>query len=159
MNHEAYMKAAIKEAKTAFNNSEVPVGAVIVKDGVIISRGYNKIVGKKDPCGHAEILAIKKAAKKSGSERLNGAILYATIEPCSMCAGAIILARIKTLVYGADDLKTGACGSVHKIINDKRNNHQVEVVKGILKDECSGLISSFFKGRRLEKKVLRKQIK
>lgn len=142
------MMEALKEAKKAAKKDEVPVGAVIVMDGKIIARAYNIIIGKKDPCGHAEVLAIRKAAKKTGSERLNGAILYATIEPCPMCSGAILLARIKTLVYGADDLKTGACGSAHRIINDKRNNHQVEVIKGVMKDECGMLMSGFFKAKR-----------
>ena len=151
MNHEYFMGQAIKEAKKAAKKDEVPVGAVIVKDGKIISRGHNLIVGKKDPCGHAEVIAIRKAAKKTGSERLNGAILYATIEPCPMCSGAILLSRIKTLVYGADDLKTGACGSAHKVINDSRNNHQVEVVKGVLGQECGMLLSEFFKAKRAKK--------
>ena len=151
MNHEYFMRQAIKEAEKAALKDEVPVGAVIVKDGKIIARGHNLIVGKKDPCGHAEVLAIRKAAKKTGSERLNGAILYATIEPCPMCSGAILLARIKTLVYGADDLKTGACGSAHKVINDSRNNHQVEVVKGVLGQECGMLMSGFFKAKRAKK--------
>ena len=150
MDHEYFMREAIKEAKKAAKKDEVPVGAVIVKDGKIVARAHNIIVGKKDPCGHAEVLAIRKAAKKTGSERLNGAILYATIEPCPMCSGAILLARIKTLVYGACDTKTGACGSVHLVINDKRNNHQVEVIKGVLGDECGGMLSGFFREKRLK---------
>ena len=152
MDHEYFMKEAIKEAVKAAKTDEVPIGAIIVKNGKIIVRAHNIIKSKKDPCGHAEILAIRKAAKKTDSERLNGAILYATIEPCSMCSGAILLARIKTLVYGANDLKTGACGSVHTILNDKRNNHQVEVIKGVLKDECGNLLSEFFKKKRSKHK-------
>jgi tRNA(adenine34) deaminase len=148
MDHVYFMKEALKEAKKAAEKDEVPVGVVIVKDGKIIARAHNIIIGKKDPCGHAEVLAIRKAAAKTGSERLYGTILYATIEPCPMCGGAILLSRIKTLVYGADDLKTGACGSVHRVINDKRNNHQVEVIKGVLKDECGNLLSGFFKEKR-----------
>ena len=151
MNHEYFMREAIKEAKKAAAKDEVPVGAVVVKEGKIIARGHNLIVGKKDPCGHAEIIAIRKASKKTNSERLNGAILYATIEPCPMCSGAILLARIKTLVYGANDLKTGACGSAHKVINDARNNHQVEVVKGVLAEECGRLMSTFFKEKRMKR--------
>ncbi|MGD0566103.1 MAG: tRNA adenosine(34) deaminase TadA [Candidatus Goldiibacteriota bacterium] len=149
--HEYFMGQALLEAKKAASKDEVPVGAVIVIDGRIIAGGHNLIISKNDPCGHAEIIAIRKAAKKRGSERLNGAILYATIEPCPMCGGAILLSRIKTLVYGAADIKTGACGSVHRVINDPRNNHQVEVVSGVLKDECGAIIKDFFKDKRKQK--------
>ena len=142
------MEQALLEAKKSAAKDEVPVGAVIVIDGRIIARGHNLIVSKKDPCGHAEVIAIRRAAKKTGSERLNGAILYATIEPCPMCSGAILLARIKTLVYGAPDNKTGACGSVHRVINDSRNNHCVEIFSGVLKDECGAIIKGFFKDKR-----------
>jgi tRNA(adenine34) deaminase len=124
------------------------VGAVIVMDGKIIARAHNNIINRNDPCGHAELIAIRKAAKKTGNERLNGAILYATIEPCCMCAGAILLARIKTLVYGARELKTGACGSVHEVINDPRNNHTVEVVADVLSAGCGAVIKEFFKKKR-----------
>jgi tRNA(adenine34) deaminase len=159
MEHNYYMKQALKEAAAAGKAGEVPVGAIVVLDNKIIGRGHNLIKSKTDPAGHAEIIAIRKAAKKNKSERLNGAILYATIEPCPMCAGVILLARIKTLVFGAKDLKTGACGSVHTVINDKRNNHQVEVIEGVMADDCGGLVSEFFKGRRLEKKALRPPIR
>jgi tRNA(adenine34) deaminase len=148
MDHEYYMRLALLEAKKAADKDEVPVGAVIVMDGKVIARAHNLIICKKDPCGHAELLAIRKAAKKTGNERLNGAILYATIEPCPMCGGAILLSRIKTVVYGAPDLKTGACGSVHMVIDDPRNNHRVEVISGILSDECGSLISGFFRKKR-----------
>jgi tRNA(adenine34) deaminase len=148
MGHEYYMRLALLEAVKAGKKDEVPVGAVIVMDGKIIARAHNNIINRNDPCGHAELIAIRKAAKKTGNERLNGAILYATIEPCCMCAGAILLARIKTLVYGARELKTGACGSVHEIINDPRNNHTVEVVADVLSAGCGAVIKEFFKKKR-----------
>jgi tRNA(adenine34) deaminase len=152
MDHEYYMRQALLEAEKAGKKNEVPAGAVIVMGGKIIARAHNNIINKSDPCGHAEVIAIRKAAKKTGNERLNGAILYATIEPCCMCAGAILLARIKTLVYGARELKTGACGSVHKVINDPRNNHSVGVVPGVLGDACGAVIKAFFKEKRKGKK-------
>ncbi len=142
------MRLALLEAVKAGKKDEVPVGAVIVMDGKIIARAHNNIINRNDPCGHAELIAIRKAAKKTGNERLNGAILYATIEPCCMCAGAILLARIKTLVYGARELKTGACGSVHEVINDPRNNHTVEVVADVLSAGCGAVIKEFFKKKR-----------
>ena len=148
MGHEYYMRLALLEAVKAGKKDEVPVGAVIVMDGKIIARAHNNIINRNDPCGHAELIAIRKAAKKTGNERLNGAILYATIEPCCMCAGAILLARIKTLVYGARELKTGACGSVHEVINDPRNNHTEEVVAAVLSAGCGAVIKEFFKKKR-----------
>ena len=148
MGHEYYLRLALLEAVKAGKKDEVPVGAVIVMDGKIIARAHNNIINRNDPCGHAELIAIRKAAKKTGNERLNGAILYATIEPCCMCAGAILLARIKTLVYGARELKTGACGSVHEVINDPRNNHTVEVVADVLSAGCGAVIKEFFKKKR-----------
>jgi tRNA(adenine34) deaminase len=150
MDNSYYMKEALKEAKKAAEKDEVPVGAIMVKDGEIIARGYNLIRTKKDPTAHAEIVAIKKACKKLENERLNGVTLYVNIEPCPMCAGAILLARVKTLVYGAADPKTGACGSVFTVINDKRNNHQVEIIKGVLEKECGEIVGNFFKNKRVE---------
>jgi tRNA(adenine34) deaminase len=150
MNHIKYMKEALKEANKAALKDEVPVGCVIVNDGKIIARGHNLIRTKKDPSAHAEIVAIRKACKKLKNERLNGVILYVNIEPCPMCAGAILLARVKTLVYGAEDLKTGACGSVFSVINDNRNNHQVELITGVLKKECGEIVSNFFKNKRVD---------
>src|SRR6056297_1055816 len=131
MNNEYYMKKALKEAEKAREKKEVPVGAVIASGGKIISRAHNLIRQKKDPAAHAEILALRKAAKKINSERLLNCVLYVNIEPCAMCAGAIILARVKKLVFGAKDPKTGACGSVFNIINNKKNNHHVEVISGV----------------------------
>jgi tRNA(adenine34) deaminase len=144
------MKEALKEAEKAGGKDEVPVGCVIVRDGKIIARGYNLIRAKKDPSAHAEIIVIRKACKKLKNERLIGATLYVNIEPCPMCSGAILLARVKTLVYGAEDLKTGACGSVFGVINDKRNNHQVELISGVLKKECGEIVTNFFRKKRVE---------
>jgi tRNA(adenine34) deaminase len=146
------MREAIKEAEKSFIKDEVPVGAVIVYGNKIIARAHNLIKTKKDPTAHAEILAIKKATKKLNNERLPDSSLYVTIEPCAMCAGAIILARIKNLIFGAYDPKTGACGSVFKIINNKKNNHKVNVVSGILKNECAEMIKKFFINKRILKK-------
>jgi tRNA(adenine34) deaminase len=148
MDHAYYMKEALKEAAKAGKKDEVPVGAVIVKDNKIIARGHNLIRTKKDPSAHAEIVAIRKACKKLKNERLNGTTLYVNIEPCAMCSGAILLARIKTLVFGTADLKTGACGSVFSVINDKRNNHQVELISGVLKQACGEIVSNFFRDKR-----------
>lgn len=150
MDHYYFMHEALKEAGKAAKKDEVPVGAVIVKDGKIIARGHNLIRTHHDPSAHAEIVVIRKACKKLKNERLNGLILYVNMEPCPMCAGAILLARIKTLVFGANDPKTGACGSVFTVINDKRNNHQVEVIKGVLELECGEIVSNFFKNKRVE---------
>jgi tRNA(adenine34) deaminase len=152
MEHEYFMRQALNEAGKAFKKDEVPVGAVIVKDNVIIARAHNLIRSNNDPCGHAEVLAIKKCAAKLKNERLIGTILYVNIEPCAMCSGAIILARIKTLVYGAKDLKTGACGSVHAIIQHPCNNHKVELVAGVLEEESGEILKKFFREKRKLKK-------
>ena len=142
------MKEAIKEAVKAFDSDEVPVGAVIVYKGKIIGRAHNQIKLLKDPTAHAEMIAITQAASYLGNERLKDADLYATIEPCSMCAGAIILARIRTLYYAAKDSKTGAAGSVFNILGSKKLNHRVRIKSGILKDESRSLIQEFFRKKR-----------
>jgi tRNA(adenine34) deaminase len=147
-----YMQEAIKEARVAFAEEEVPVGAVIVHQGKIIARGHNQIERLKDPTAHAEIIAITSAANYLGSKWLNAASLYVTIEPCSMCAGALVLARIKDLYFGASDPKTGACGSVVNIVNHKKLNHRIKVTKGICTSECSGLLKEFFSRKRLKQK-------
>jgi len=147
--HEFYMKEALKEAQKAFEEDEVPVGAVVVHAGKIIARGHNQIERLKDPTAHAEMLAITSAASYLGTKWLNHVCLYVTIEPCSMCAGAMVLARIKDLYYGADDPKTGACGSVADITGNKKLNHKVKVEKGILRDECSALLREFFRKKRI----------
>jgi len=148
MQHTYFMQQALKEAQKAYKKDEVPVGAIIVKNKKIIARAHNLIKTKKDPTAHAEILVIKKASLKLKNERLIDSDLYVTIEPCAMCAGAIILARIKNLFFGAKDPKTGACGSVFDIINNKKNNHTVNVTEGILKDQCSDILKKFFERKR-----------
>ncbi|MFA6350609.1 MAG: tRNA adenosine(34) deaminase TadA [Candidatus Omnitrophota bacterium] len=145
---EMFMLEALKEAKAAQEQDEVPVGAVIVHNGKIISRGHNQVETLKDPTAHAEMIALTSAANFLGSKWLLGASIYVTIEPCSMCAGALVLSRIKSLVYGASDPKTGACGSVVNIASDKKLNHRLRVKKGVLKDDCGALLKEFFKNKR-----------
>ena len=145
---EKFMKEALKEAKKAYDKLEVPVGAVIVKDGKIISRAHNLKETKCDTTNHAEILAIQKASKKLKSWRLLDCEMYITLEPCSMCAGAIINSRIKKVYIGASDEKTGAVGSVLNLFEDYKFNHNVEFEKGILRQECEDILKDFFKKLR-----------
>ncbi|MFH1824902.1 MAG: tRNA adenosine(34) deaminase TadA [Candidatus Firestonebacteria bacterium] len=147
-NHIKFMRVALKEAIKGYKKDEVPVGAVIVKDGKILSKAYSQVRKLKDPTAHAEILAIKKACKNLKNERLLDMTVYVTLEPCAMCAGALVLARIKRLVYGVDEPKTGAIKSVFKIGDNKRLNHMFEVKTGILSLECSRLLKHFFKNKR-----------
>jgi len=142
------MSEALKEARKALELDEVPVGAVIVHKRKIIARAHNQIRMLKDPTAHAEMIAITQAAAYLKHERLLNACLYVTIEPCSMCAGALVLARVKRLVYGADDPKTGACGSIVNIICNKKLNHQLNVKKGVLEKDCALLLREFFKTKR-----------
>ncbi|MFA5063711.1 MAG: tRNA adenosine(34) deaminase TadA [Candidatus Omnitrophota bacterium] len=151
---EYYMREALKEARKAFEEDEVPVGAVIVSDGKIIARGHNQIERLKDPTAHAEMLAITSAANFLDTKWLNEASLYVTIEPCSMCAGALVLSRIKNLFYGAADPKAGGCGSVTNVINNKSLNHRIKVQKGILQEECGQLLTQFFQSKRKRNKRL-----
>lgn len=150
---EKFMKEALKEAKKAYNKLEVPVGAVIVKDGKIIARAHNLKETKFDTTKHAEILAIQKASKKLNSWRLLNCEMYVTLEPCSMCAGALINARVKKVYIGANDEKTGAVGSVFNLLDDYTFNHRVEYEKGVLQDECQGILTKFFKELRRLKKI------
>jgi tRNA(adenine34) deaminase len=143
-----YMKEALKEAVKAFDRDEVPVGAVIVYKDTIIAKAHNQIKMLKDPTAHAEMIAITQAANYLQNERLLECSLYVTIEPCSMCAGAMVLGRIKNLIYGVSDPKTGACGSIINIIMHKKLNHHIKVTSGILKDEASCLMKEFFKQKR-----------
>ena len=147
-NKEHYMKQAIKEAEKAYKKLEVPVGAIIVKDGEIIARAHNQKETKTDTTKHAEILAIQKASKKLKSWRLIDCEMYVTLEPCTMCAGAIINSRIKKVYIGTMDQKTGAVGSVLNLFNDYTFNHQVESETGILKEECENILKKFFKELR-----------
>jgi len=146
-----YMKEAVKEARKALKIDEVPVGAVIVHNDEIIGRGHNLKEKMGDPVSHAEIIAIKEAANFLGDWRLLDCELYVTIEPCPMCAGAILQARIKRVIYGADDKKSGAVNSLYNLLNDKRLNHRVEVKKGILAGEIKKIMKTFFKNLRTER--------
>jgi tRNA(adenine34) deaminase len=146
------MREALKEAHRAFVKDEVPVGCVVVHRGKIIGRGHNQVEMLKDPTAHAEMLALTSAAGSLGSKWLNESSVYVTIEPCSMCAGAMVLARVKNLFYGAGDPKTGACGSVFEIAHNKKLNHRIKVTKGVLKEECAQLLKEFFKYKRLKAK-------
>lgn len=145
---EVYMSEALKEARKAFEKDEVPVGAVIVYKAKIIARAHNQIKLLKDPTAHAEMIAITQAASYLGNERLLNTAVYVTIEPCAMCSGALVLGRVKKLVYGADDQKTGGSGSVFNIVNNKKLNHRMEVKKGVLEKDCAGLLKEFFKKKR-----------
>lgn len=147
-NDAFFMQEALKCAQKAFISQEVPVGALIVKDGKIISKGYNKSVKSSDTTAHAEIIAIRKACKKLKNYRLNGCTIYVTIEPCAMCAGALIWARVNRIVFGAYDAKAGACGSVFNIVSEKKLNHKIEVYGGLLEEECATIIKEFFKSKR-----------
>lgn len=149
---EKYMKEALKEARKAYDKLEIPVGAVIVKDGKIIARGHNIKEEKKDTTKHAEIIAIQKASKKLDNWRLNDCEMYVTLEPCSMCAGAIIQSRMKKVYIGTMDEKTGACGSVLNLFKDYKFNHIVELENGVLKEECEKLLKGFFVELRKLKK-------
>jgi len=144
----AFMQAAIAEAQASEANGEVPVGAVIVHEGVIIGRGQNRVLRDSDPTAHAEIVALRKAGLALKNYRLEDCTLYVTLEPCAMCAGAILHARITRLVYAAPDPKAGACGSVLSVMNHPQLNHKVEVTSGLLAEECSTLLQNFFRARR-----------
>ena len=147
-----FMKEALKEAKKAELINEVPVGAVIVKDGKVISRAYNKKETTNSAINHAEIIAIQKANKKLNSWRLLDCEMYVTLEPCSMCAGAILQSRIKKVYIGTMDQKTGSCGSVFNLFDDYKFNHKVDIESGICKDECEKILQDFFKNLRNTKK-------
>ncbi|MBI2059184.1 MAG: nucleoside deaminase [Nitrospirae bacterium] len=146
--HEDFMRSAIEEARAAAAKAEVPIGAVIVKNDQVVVRAHNLRESAQDPTAHAELLAIKEAAAKEGSWRLTDATMYVTLEPCIMCVGAILLARIPRLVFGARDEKAGAAGSLYDIPKDKRLSHRMTVVGGILERECADLLTTFFKELR-----------
>ena len=149
---ERYMKAAIKQAKKAYALDEVPIGCVIVQDDKIIARGYNRRNTDKNTLAHAEITAIKKASKKTGDWRLEDCTLYVTLEPCQMCAGAIVQSRMKRVVIASMNPKAGCAGSVINLLQMSQFNHQVEIEKGVLGEECSQMLSNFFKELRKRKK-------
>ena len=146
--HGPWMEAALEEARAALDAGEVPVGAVAVRDGAIVGRGRNRTVELQDPTAHAEMLALREAAAALGSWRLIGVSLYVTLEPCAMCSGACVLARIDRLVYGAADPKAGMSGSLASIPTDPRLNHRVDIVGGILAAACGALLKDFFRARR-----------
>lgn len=143
-----FMQQALDQAKLAAMAGEVPVGAVLVKDGKIISRGFNQPIGNSDPSAHAEMMALRAAAHIESNYRLPGTTLYVTLEPCIMCAGAMLHARVERVVFGATDSKTGAAGSVLNVFSEKQINHQTQVEGGIMDDECGQILRDFFKGRR-----------
>jgi tRNA(adenine34) deaminase len=148
MTDEEFMQEALALAREAGSRDEVPVGALVVKDGAIVGRGYNVPISGHDPTAHAEVRALRDASQRLGNYRLGGCSLYVTIEPCVMCAGAIMHARIARVVYGAADPKTGACGSVVDLFAERRLNHHAEVLGGVLAPECGQLLSDFFAARR-----------
>ena len=150
---ESFMKQAVKQAKKAYDKLETPIGCVIVHEDKIIARGYNKRNWKKNTLAHAEILAINKASKVLGDWRLEDCTMYVTLEPCPMCAGAIVQARIPRVVIGSMNPKAGCAGSVLNLLQQDGLNHQVEVTKGVLAEECSGLMTSFFRELRKKKKA------
>jgi len=145
---EHFRQQALGEAQKAYDMGEVPIGAVIVKDGEVIARGHNLREREKDPTLHAEMVAIREAAKHLGGWRLTGCELYVTIEPCPMCAGAIIQARIQRVVFGALDPKAGCAGSLYNLLQDPRFNHRVEVISGVMEEECRRIMQEFFRERR-----------
>ena len=148
-----YMQEALKQAQVAYKADEVPVGAVITFQNKIIAKSHNQVELLKDPTAHAEMIAITQASNSLESKWLLDCTLYVTLEPCSMCAGALVLSRIKRVVYGAKDLKTGACGSVVNLARHTKLNHQFELSEGFLADECGGLLSDFFKSKRESAKI------
>ncbi len=148
MNDEEFMREALALARQAAAAGEVPVGAVVVKDGAIVGRGYNQPISRHDPAAHAEIMAMRDAAQHLGNYRLIGCRLFVTLEPCAMCAGAMMHARIAHVVYGAPDPKTGACGSVVDLFSETRLNYHAQVTGGILADDAAQLLQQFFAGRR-----------
>jgi len=148
MNDEDFMRAALEQARIAGSCDEVPVGAVVVLDGEIVGRGFNQPIGRTDPTAHAEVMALRDAATRLGNYRLPGCELYVTLEPCAMCSGAIMHARIARVVFGARDPKTGVAGSVIDLFAEPRLNHHAKISGGLLADECGRLLSGFFAARR-----------
>jgi tRNA(adenine34) deaminase len=150
---ERFMRDALRSARRAATHDDVPIGAVVVKDGIAIARGRNRREVDEDPTAHAELVAIRRAARRLGSWRLSGCTLYVTLEPCAMCAGAIVLARLPRLVFGAHDPKAGFVGSLGDLCRDARLNHRLEVTSGVLAADCGALLVSFFRERRLRPPV------
>jgi tRNA(adenine34) deaminase len=145
---ELWMQEALRLAQRAFESSEVPVGAIVVHQGQIIGRGFNRNIAESDPTAHAEVIALREAGRSIGNHRLGACDLFATIEPCAMCAGAMAHARIRRLVYGADDPKAGAVNSVMHLLNHPRLNHKIEIRGGVLAGKCAEIMQEFFRSRR-----------
>lgn len=154
---EKYMREAIRQAKKAYALDEVPIGCVIVSDGKIVARGYNRRNTDKNTLSHAELIAIKKASKKTGDWRLEECTMYVTLEPCQMCAGAIVQSRMKRVVIASMNPKAGCAGSVLNLLQVAAFNHQVEIVQGVLEEECSSMLSEFFRELRSKKKKIKQQ--
>ena len=148
MTDEAFMSLAFKEAAAAREEDEVPVGCVVVRAGKVIGRAHNLRETLKDPTAHAEMIAITQASEEVGDWRLEGCTLYVTLEPCAMCAGAIVLARLDRVVYGAKDPKAGACGSLMNLLQDPRLNHRPVLESGVMATECGGILTEYFRGKR-----------
>ena len=154
---EQFIRLAIEQARIAEENGDIPIGAVIVYKNQIIAKAYNQRKQLRDPTAHAEIIALTQAAAAKESWRLNGCTMYVTLEPCPMCAGALVLARVDRLVYGCDDPKAGACKSLYNIVQDERLNHRLEVTSGVLQEQCRQQLQEFFSRRREENKKNNKQ--
>ncbi|HJR44661.1 MAG TPA: tRNA adenosine(34) deaminase TadA [Actinomycetota bacterium] len=146
---ESFMRLALDQAQAALKHDDVPIGAVVVRDGVVLAAAHNERELRRDPTAHAEVLALRGAAAETGSWRLSGADLYVTLEPCPMCAGALVLARVARLVYGPQDPRAGAALSLYNIVQDPRLNHSLAVTTGVLKEECLGLLQRFFQDKRI----------
>ena len=144
----AFMKQALDEAKTAAKVGEVPIGAILVEDGKVVARGHNLRETRSDPTAHAEVVVLRRAAEARGTWHLEGTTLYVTLEPCPMCAGALVLARVGRLVYGVADPKAGAAGTLMNLVQDERLNHRLDVTAGVLAAECGQILRDFFRGRR-----------
>jgi tRNA(adenine34) deaminase len=151
---ERYMQMAVEQARIAEENGDVPIGAIIVGESKIIGKAYNQREQLQDPTAHAEIIALTQAAAALENWHLNGCTIYVTLEPCSMCAGALVLSRMDRLVYGCDDPKAGACKSLYNIVQDERLNHRLEVTSGVLAEDCSRILQEFFAQRRAENKSI-----
>lgn len=156
-NHEHWMRHALTLARRAWEEGEVPVGAVLVHNNQVIGEGWNRSIGRHDPTAHAEIMALRQGGLVLQNYRLLETTLYVTLEPCVMCAGAMVHGRIGNLVFGARDAKTGAIGSLMDVVGHPGMNHQVMVTEGVLAEECSAMLSDFFRARRLEKKALKEK--
>lgn len=151
MNHDYYMELALEEARCAYEKGEVPVGAVLVIDNKVVARAHNTRENSQQALNHAEVLVIKEACEKQGFWRLDNSYLYSTIEPCVMCSGVIVQARVENVIFGANDPKYGCCGSAMNLVDNEKFNHRAKVTSGILEEKCSSLMSDFFKKLRAEK--------